>query len=242
MKQKVRTILRYILPRKLITLYKFYFVFNKIYGHSNIKNDFIYDGYGRVLPWITYPCIEFLNSLDFSDCRVFEYGAGSSTMYWSKKSLSVTSIEKDKGWYESIKNRVPKNSNVSLASSDKEYIDHINQFEEKFDIIIIDGAVRYPCAEAALHKITKQGIIILDNTEWYPETANLLVENGYTQIDFSGFPPINAFPSCTSIFYKKNDLINKKLKRPQWAPLGGRYLNAYDDMKFDMIEKKFILE
>ena len=234
--------LRKVIPRKIITLIKFYKIFNNIYGHSNIKDNFIYNGYGHIFPWITYPCIEFLNRLKLDDCTVFEFGAGSSTMYWSKKAKKVRSIEKDKNWFDAIKNKIPKNCEVTLAQSDEQYIGHIQKFDENFDIIVIDGAVRYPCAQAALKKISERGLIILDNTEWYPETARMLNNNGFTQIDFSGFPPINAFPSCTSIFYKKTDLLDKRLNKAGWAPLGGRFIKAYDDKSFDLIDPQYILK
>ena len=232
--------LRKILPRKLLTIMRFYQIYNSKYGHSNFINGFICDGDNQPIPWITYPCIEFLNRLDLSDCNVFEYGSGSSTLYWSNKSNSVVSVEKDKQWFDKVQGALLSNCTLSHAGVDLDYIQHINQYESKFDIIIIDGAVRYPCAQEALKNISNRGIIILDNTEWYPETAKLLISAGYTQIDFIGFPPINAFPSTTSIFYRSSELINNKLNQNHWAPIGGRYLDAYDDKVMGDIDEQFI--
>ena len=232
--------LRKIIPRKVLTSIRFYQIFNAEYGHSHLINGFIHDGKSRPLPWITYPCIEFLNRLDLSDCNVFEYGSVSSTLYWSDKSESVTSVEKDRQWFDKVQERLPLNCTLSHAGADLDYIDGINHYGCKFDIIVIDGAVRYPCAQEALKNISNRGLIILDNTEWYPDTAKLLTSAGYTQIDFIGFAPINAFPSTTSIFYKSNELINKKLDLHRWAPVGGRYLDAYDDKVFGEIDEKFI--
>jgi hypothetical protein len=240
LKLKEDSIFRKIIPRKLLTLIKFYQIFNQKYGHSHFINGFVHDGNDNPIPWITYPCIEFLNRLDLKDCDVFEYGSGSSSLYWSKKSKNVFSIEKEQDWFLKVEKYLPKNCNISHAKNDKDYIEHINTFNKKFDIIIVDGAVRYPCAQEALKSITERGIIILDNTEWYPNTAKLLTSNGYTQIDFIGFPPINAFPSTTSIFYKSNELINNTLEQNKWAPMGGRYLNAYDDVEFGKIDENLV--
>ncbi|MCK5667360.1 MAG: hypothetical protein KAI17_27925, partial [Thiotrichaceae bacterium] len=157
-----------------------------------------------------------------------------------QKSRSVTSIEKDKQWFDKVQGDLPSNCTLSHAGADLDYIQHINQYKSKFDIIIIDGAVRYPCAQEALKNISDRGFIILDNTEWYPKTAKLLTSAGYTQIDFIGFPPINAFPSATSIFYRSNELINNKLDQQYWAPTGGRYLDAYDDKVIGEIDEQFI--
>ena len=236
----MKEFLRNIIPRKMLTLIRFYQIFNLKYGHSNVINGFVYDGNGRPLPWITYPCIEFLNRLNLKHCNVFEFGSGSSTLYWSQKAQSVTTVEKDIHWFYKVQEDLPDNCTLSHAASDLDYINCINQYKIKFDIIIIDGAVRYPCAQEALKNISDQGIIILDNTEWYPETSKLLVSEGYTQIDFIGFPPINAFPSATSVFYRSNVLINNKLEQERWAPIGGRYLDAYDDKVIEEIDVKYI--
>ena len=233
-------LLRKIIPRKLVTLMRFYQIYNVKYGHSNFVNGFVCDGGDRPLPWVTYPCIEFLNRLNLKDCNVFEYGSGSSTLYWSEKSKSVISVEKDEQWFKKVKSGLPSNCNLNLVDTDIDYINNINQSKCEFDIVVIDGAVRYPCAQEALKNISDRGLIILDNTEWYPRTAELLTSAGYTQIDFIGFPPINAFPSTTSIFYKSNELINRKLEQNQWAPIGGRYLDAYDDKVFEEIDAQYI--
>lgn len=125
-------------------------------------------------------------------------------------------------------------------SLDVDYIHRINQCESKFDIIIIDGAVRFPCVQEALKNITARGLIILDNTEWYPKAAKLLTSEGYTQIDFIGFPPINAFPSTTSIFCKTSELLDSKLEQYHWAPKAGRYLDAYDNKVIENISEQFL--
>jgi len=236
----MKQLLRKVIPRKLLTIIRFYKIFNNVYGHSNVIKGFIHDGNNKPLPWITYPCIEFLNRLDLKDCEVFEFGAGSSTLYWSGKVQAVTSVEKDKEWFDRIRDYMPSNCTLFHAGADVDYIRYINQHKKKFDIIIIDGAVRYPCAQEALNNISDRGFIVLDNTEWYPNTAKFLTSAGYVQIDFIGFPPINAFPSTTSIFYKSSELIESKLEQHHWAPMAGRYLDAYDDKVIGEIDEVFL--
>ena len=133
---------------------------------------------------------------------MFEYGAGSSTLYWAERSKYVTSVERDRQWFDKVQAILPDNCTLAYVSVDQDYVDHIKVSNKKFDIIVLDGAVRYPCAQAAIMSISDRGLIMLDNTEWYPETAELLVSAGYTQIDFSGFPPLNSVTSTTSIFFK----------------------------------------
>jgi hypothetical protein len=52
------------------------------YGQfGTIRNWTCTDKNGEPVPWFTYPTIEYLNHLDLSECSVFEYGMGYSTLY-----------------------------------------------------------------------------------------------------------------------------------------------------------------
>lgn len=221
--------LRRIIPRKMLTLARFYTIFNHRYGHSRFKNGFCVDGDGNYIPWITYPCIEFLNTLDLRDCRVFEFGSGSSTLYWAQKTKSVISVERDRDWYDKVTSFLPSNCVLQHCGDEMLYPMAISNCDGNFDIVVVDGAVRYPCVLETLKKVSSEGIIILDNTEWYPNAAEVLRGHGFLQIDFCGFSPINAFTSCTSIFYKSTTILSKRLNVYEWRPKGGRYLAAHDD-------------
>lgn len=62
-------------------------------------------------PWITYPAIDFLQTILKSDMNVFEYGSGGSTFYFADNARHVISIEHDEKWYYSVKNKL-QNENV----------------------------------------------------------------------------------------------------------------------------------
>ena len=40
------------------------------------------DGSGKTMPLYTYPCYEWINSIDWSDANVFEYGCGFSSLFF----------------------------------------------------------------------------------------------------------------------------------------------------------------
>lgn len=73
---------------------------------------------GRPLPWFTYGAIEFLERVARHTDRVFEYGAGYSTLWWQDRVRSVTSVEHDGEWIERIRPQL--GVNVRL--------DHVNQY------------------------------------------------------------------------------------------------------------------
>jgi hypothetical protein len=70
------------------------------------------DGNGQPLPWFTYAAIEFLQQIVRPDDRIFEYGAGNSTLWWQGKVAEVYSVEHDILWCERL--RPLLGSNVQL--------------------------------------------------------------------------------------------------------------------------------
>lgn len=157
------------------------------------------------LPWYTYSVIEYLNNIDFSDKVVFEFGSGNSSAYWASKSKFVYSVEHNKEWYEKIKNDVAQNQAIELCENEECYLDAMNKIPEKIDVIIIDGLYREKCAKLVQDHLADDGIVVLDNADWYKETAKFLREKlDLLEVDFHGFGPINAYTWTTSIFFKRS--------------------------------------
>lgn len=124
------------------------------YGQFNsIVNWECIDEIGNNIPWYTYPTIEYLNNLDFSNKSVLEFGSGSSSIFWAKKSLEVISIEHNKEWYEKVKKGLNINQNIFLVEDNSNYENFIKTFNKKFDVIIIDGIRRYECAKSLIEYI-----------------------------------------------------------------------------------------
>lgn len=53
--------------------------------------------------WYTYPLLDFLEDLEFTKDIVFEYGSGTSSVYWAKKSMKVESVEHDYKYFRDAK-------------------------------------------------------------------------------------------------------------------------------------------
>jgi hypothetical protein len=230
-----------IIPRKLIAAIRFISIFNNGFGHSRRAEGLCLNNKDLPVPWITYPCFEFLSRLDFSNANIFEFGSGSSTLWWSKRAKSVNSIEREEDWYQFIKLQCPSNVTIELCKNEGKYAESILTKNINFDVIVIDGAVRFPCVETAIKKIKDNGIIILDNSEWYPNACKFLMGRGFVQIDFCGFAPINAFTSCTSLFVKNLAALSSLRFEPGWAPIGGKFVKAHDDTTIDKIKKETLL-
>ena len=205
----------------------FFFLLKK---HHKLTKGFYQDKNNEPLPWFTYPCIEFLKTINLKDKKILEFGSGSSTLFWENKAKSVISVEKDLEWYVNLKKKINNNSTkIYHFDSDKDYSNYPKNLTSKFDIIVIDGADRKNCLKNSINLLSNNGFIIFDNIEWYPNSAKFLRELEYYQIDFSGFSPLNSFETCTSIFFKQNDFLKNRIIQDHWHPIGGRYLDAYDD-------------
>lgn len=182
---------------------------------------------GDVIPWYTYSAIEFLDQFDYSTDTVFEYGAGNSSLFWAIRAKEVISVEDDEEWYNRIKEKILLNQRIVLAKDKDQYIHSIETQKRLFDIIVIDGKYRYDVAKFSWKYLREKGLIILDNSDWYPNTCVYLRKTGLHQVDFYGFGPVNGYTWCTSFFFK--EALNEKRRTRFHSTIGGIRLQADDD-------------
>jgi hypothetical protein len=58
------------------------------------------------IPWITYPAIDYLNSIIRPNFTIFEYGSGGSTIYFSKKTKEIISVEHEILWANKVRQKL----------------------------------------------------------------------------------------------------------------------------------------
>ena len=181
---------------------------------KSLKSKAPVDNSGEPLPWYCYPFIHFLNQrleeLDATELRVFEYGSGNSTLWWSKRVAHVTSVEDHNEWYDRIIQQKPDNVSYNLAAGKPDYIQCVAHQDVDFQIIIVDGSHREDCINVALNKLTDDGVVILDNSELDSVQKGIatLKTEGFRQIEFFGLGPVNGHPWGTSVFYRANNILH----------------------------------
>lgn len=174
------------------------------------------DAQGSPLPWFTYPAIEFLGQFDLTGKRIFEYGAGNSTLYWSARCGEVVSVESDEQWHRYLVRQIPKNVGLEHRPQKEEYVAALGEQPTPFDVIVVDGIERLACCRVAPSKLREGGLIILDNADWYPGSAAVLREAGLLQVDMTGFGPVNGYTWTTSLFFHRAfDFPSRGKVRPQ---------------------------
>jgi hypothetical protein len=163
---------------------------------------------GTPLPWYTYPSIDFLKYRSYSEKTVLEFGGGQSTLWWASRAKNVVTLEGDKQWYQSIKNRMPSNVDLNYVSmkDPKSNTDDVRRVlaakpSKSYDVIIIDGLYRFEMIEIALQFLAEDGIIICDNAEGYGFYEGF-ANSDLNRVDFFGHAPGVILPQATSIFFR----------------------------------------
>ncbi len=178
--------------------------FSSRYLHQSIDKN------NNPLPWFTYCSIHFITQkLSLKPMSVFEFGSGNSTIWLSSKVKEIVSIENDKGFYSKMKNQLDtlKNVTYEYGAIEGNYSSKILEYENGFDIIIIDGRDRINCTKNAIKALKKDGVIIFDNSDRdrYKEAYDLLAENKFKKIDFNGIGPIGIYDWQTTIYYREEN-------------------------------------
>ena len=191
----------------------------------------IYDSADLVrldMPWWTFSAIDAVEAhlaRKQGAARVFEYGAGASTVWLAKRCREVVTIEHDAQFaelmrstfssFENIDARVCPPSDlvrdhVGARSNRKgfegcsfdEYVSSIGSHQGLFDLIVIDGRARLSCLAAAKGRLAADGIILFDNSD-RSEYRPGIAKSGFEERILRGLAPALPFPSQTSLLLPK---------------------------------------
>jgi hypothetical protein len=172
------------------------------------------DADGAPLPWFTYAAIALLEPRVGPDLRVFEYGAGHSTLWWAARVREVRSVEDDAGWIAALQPRLPPNARINHAAvDDVAYAGGAalaaGAGGAPDELVVKEGPVPNACVPAALEALSDRGVIVWDNSERprYTEGQQRLREAGFRRVDLHGMGPINPYGWCTSVFYRDGNCL-----------------------------------
>lgn len=181
------------------------------------------------LPLLTWPFLDFLESLELAQESVLELGAGNSTLWLQRRFARVRSFETNPEWQAMLSARVAANVDLCLVDQETLEAADIEYRDESF--VLVDFAGRRTrflgnflarCAER------RPSAIVLDNADWYRHGAKVLARHGYLELPFHGFKSGQAFVSCTSLFIDPARFA-PTLKEPFFRPaFARRFANAWD--------------
>lgn len=180
-------------------------------GGSSVE--FFYDLNAEIRPWWCEAAANLVRQriCNLKGLNVFEWGSGNSTLFWERYADKVISIEHDKSWCEKMKLQISKQTEIKYYELEygKDYCNAICNEEGTFDIILIDGRDRVRCAKNCICKLSKNGVVIWDDTErnYYDEGIMFLKEKGFKQLELTGIMPGGLAKQYTSIFYRDNNIL-----------------------------------
>lgn len=125
---------------------------------------------GLIMPYYTFPCLEWLKKQNIRTWNVYEFGSGYSTIWWRLNASSVWATDTHEAWARAM-NAELRNRNDFVDDIPQAFVDH-------FDCIIVDGdpvEQRPNCVEACRKFLSPGGFLIIDN------------------YDQEGFPPDSAY-------------------------------------------------
>lgn len=205
--------------RPLGTILKYYPKYmssNLDYGRSPLKLG---------IPWITFEATAYLGRFLQPHMKVFEFGSGGSTKFFSTRVAEVHSVEHDEKWYDWVKKELKDITTLNLRlvkgiepSGDSvmtvfdedidpldygDYASTILSYSDKyFDLILIDGKARNACVRNSLKKLKPGGILVVDNShrQAYRDSLDQL----RTWLEFRSFGPTLMSKKFTeTTFYRK---------------------------------------
>lgn len=115
----------------------------------------------------------------------FEFGSGGSTYQASLRAniKTITSVESDKGWYNTVKTRLGDDPRVELIYNEMDtrpnnwghpgpnstadqwisYSEHIRNVKQPIDLVMIDGRFRVACCLKCFDVIDNDSIVVFDD-------------------------------------------------------------------------------
>jgi len=182
------------------------------------------------IPWYCYQAINFLSKNLTKNDVIFEFGSGSSTIFYHSRVKKVVSIETNEIWFKIIYNYLLqteqnpslhnnimrfKNSEIYLmkdgiinANYQKFAYDYSQKNQVFFDYLIIDSIKRYDCAINSISALSKNGKVILDDSERqnYKKIFDFYLKNDFEVKNFCGIAPAQLRIKNTALLTKIKDL------------------------------------
>lgn len=135
-------------------------------------------------PWWNSRAISYLAERLKDGDRVWEWGAGGSTVWLVERAAEVISIEDNAEWARKVQQRCPGaevrligGADSGILRSEPAFSDHgIHFFDEyvtaidhepdkSLDVVIADGRCRLDCVRHAAPKLRPGGLLVLDDTD-----------------------------------------------------------------------------
>jgi len=136
------------------------------------------------LPWIPFSANRELDRRLTRSSRVWEVGAGFSTLWLADRVGKLTSIEASQEWHDRLSQIIAKEGITNVDLRHEWAVDVMCNFDEladgELDLLFIDGGPRGRCLKNGWRKVRKGGMLYLDNwenTDFWHDARQWVAEN-----------------------------------------------------------------
>ncbi|HVK20139.1 MAG TPA: class I SAM-dependent methyltransferase [Actinokineospora sp.] len=177
------------------------------------------------LAWWSYPSITEVDAFltRRPAARVFEFGAGASTVWLARRAAAVVSVEHDVEFAATVRTLlaedpvgdrvelhtvppVPATAASAVRSGrtghlDDDFTAYVATLDEvggEFDLIVVDGRARVDAFESALDHLAPGGLIVFDNIT-RGRYRPVLDRPGLRYRLFKGATPALPYPTTTAL-------------------------------------------
>jgi hypothetical protein len=170
------------------------------------------------LPWLAWPCVDFLDSFLTSEHRVFEWGGGGSTLFFLKKGCRVTTVESSTEWVEELTRRVDDLGKGSRHLWDLRFVpakgnddpliaDYAAQVRTggPWDAVLVDGWSRFKCLQAAMPYVKPGGMLALDNANQAQYRHVPTYMRGWEHRPFRGLGVARSWVTQTDVYIRPRE-------------------------------------
>jgi len=161
------------------------------------------------MPMLSIPFLDWINCYDFSEYNIVEFGSGNSTNYFADRFKSVISFETNKQWFNVLSPTIKENVDYRLISKKDALNGKYEIPANDKTVVLIDIDVNRTVFTKNFFEKYKLPIVFIDNSDWFPDTAQYIQDCGYIEIPFWGIRFEDFYDKNTSVFIKHGFLFPK---------------------------------
>ncbi len=180
--------------------------------------------------WLPYAARSFIEKRIDGQTDAFEYGAGGSTLWLSRRVRSLTTVEHHPDWYEMVKQALKDEGSGNCvlllcepqlhealkgAAADGSITYHSDECEGSFeqyaraidhlpdrslDLVIVDGRSRAACLVHATPKVRPGGLLVLDDSDRERYRTAKESLRDWPSEEFCGLRPYSLKLNCTTVW------------------------------------------
>jgi hypothetical protein len=166
---------------------------------------------GRIIPWMNYAAVRFLEGRLNEDLNLFEFGSGYSTVFYSSRVACVVAVEHDQLWFDKVKQNISENVEIIHKKNDcdGDYCRAVHLKKQRYDVVIVDGVDRVNCIKQSIEALSNRGVIVLDDSQRkaYMEGVDHIKEKGFKSLEFEGLKPNGGGMYLTTLFYRTENCL-----------------------------------